>query len=200
MAADDLTATLGIAGETNLLAIQLAADAEPAVAAEPLADLARDAGLPAAQAQTHDETRASFESMFDVAMAPLLVVSAILAVVAVIGVAGTMTIGVVEQTREIGVLRTLGATSQAVRRLLLLQGVAIAATGGLLGLLLAVPVSEVLGGTIENTLINDEFPTSFSWVGIAIWIVVALGIGALGATHPSRVAARLTIRDTLAYE
>lgn len=200
VAADDLTATLGVPGETNLLAIQLAADAEPANAAERLADLARDIGLPVAQAQTHDEIRASFESMFDIATALLLAVGAILAVVAVIGVAGTMTIGVVEQTREIGVLRTLGATTRAVRRLLLLQGVAIAAAGGLLGVLLAVPVSVVLGGAIETTLINDEFPTGFSWVGIAIWIVVALGIGALGATHPSRVAARLTIRDTLTYE
>ena len=59
-------------------------------------------------------------------MALLLLVGAILAVVAVVGVAGTMTLGVFEQTREIGVLRTLGATTWAVRRLLLLQGVAVA--------------------------------------------------------------------------
>lgn len=127
-------------------------------------------------------------------------VGAVLAVVAVIGVAGTMTLNVVEQTREIGVLRTLGATTRSVRRLLLVQGLAIAAAGAVLGVLLSIPVSLMLGAAIRNNLISTPMPFTFSWPGIGIWIAVAMIIGALGATHPSRVASRLTIRDTLAYE
>lgn len=196
----DLAASIDAAGQTNLLAVVLAADVDQTAAAEHLGPLALDAGLPVAGVQTNEALRADLDSIFTIVVALLLLVGAILAVVAVVGVAGTMTLGVVEQTREIGVLRTLGASTWTVRRLLLLQGLAVAAVGGLLGVLLSVPVSLLLGNAIGTTLISAEFPFSFSWFGVGIWAAVAATIGALGATQPARVASRLTIRDTLAYE
>ncbi len=49
-------------------------------------------------------------------------------------------------------------------------------------------------------MISADLPASFSWFAVGIWMPVAIMIGALGATQPARIAARLTIRDTLAYE
>ncbi len=200
MRVDDLAAASGEPELTNLLTVQLTAGAEPAAAAERLGSLARDAGLVVGQVQTHAEIRETVDSLFAIVVALLLLVGAILAVVAVIGVAGTMTLNVVEQTREIGVLRTLGATTWSVRRLLLLQGFALAGAGAVIGVALSVPVSLSLNAAIRNTLISSPMPLTFSWFGVGVWIAVAITIGALGATHPSRVASRLTIRDTLAYE
>jgi ABC-type lipoprotein release transport system permease subunit len=57
-----------------------------------------------------------------------------------------------------------------------------------------------LSAAISHGLIASDLPRGFSWIGIAIWIVVALAIGVLGATRPARSAAKLTVRDTLAYE
>jgi putative ABC transport system permease protein len=198
--ADDLAESVGAPKDTNLLAVQLGAGVDQAAAAERLGALARAGGLPVGEVQTNEQMRMSVESMFDLAVALLLLVGAILAVVAVVGVAGTMTLGVLEQTREIGVLRTLGASTWSVRRLLLVQGLAIAAVGALLGVLLSVPVSLLLGAAIGDSLISAAMPTAFSWLGVGIWSVVALLIGVVGATQPSRAAARLTIRDTLAYQ
>ena len=197
---DDLAAAIGEPELANLLAVQLTAGAEQSEASERLGALARDAGLAVGQIQTHAEIRETVDSLFAIVVALLLVVGAILAVVAVVGVAGTMTLSVVEQTREIGVLRTLGATTWSVRRLLLLQGLAIAAVGAVLGAVLSVPVTLLLSAAIRDTLISAPMPFTFSWLGMGIWMAVAITIGALGATHPSRVASRLTIRDTLAYE
>ena len=198
--ADDLAQVTGQPGTSNLLAVQLPDTADPADSAERLGLLARDAGLPVAQVQTNGEIREATDGLFDIATALLFLVGAVLAVVAVLGVAGTMTMGVVEQTREIGVLRTLGATTWAVRRHLLLQGLAIASTGAVLGAVLSVPVYLLLGTAIQTTLISADFPTSFSWAGVGIWTAIALAIGALGTTQPARTASHLTIRDTLAYE
>jgi putative ABC transport system permease protein len=97
------------------------------------------------------------------------------------------------------VLRTLGASTRAVRRLLLLQGLAISAAGAVLGALLSIPVTLLLGAEIGSTPISAAFPFAFSWTGVVVWAVVALAIGALGATQPARMAARLTVRDSLAY-
>lgn len=197
---DDLAALTGDPGDSNRAAVQLDPGADREVGAERLAALAREQGLPVGQVQTHDEIREAVDSLFLIAVALLLVVGAIMGVVGVVGVAGTMTLSVVEQTREIGVLRTLGATTWAVRRLLLLQGLAIAAAGGVVGILLSVPVALLLGAALEATLISAALPFSLSWLAIGIWVVVAVSIGALGATQPARVASRLTIRDTLVYE
>ena len=61
-------------------------------------------------------------------------------------------------------------------------------------------MSWFLGAAIESTVISADLPTSFSTFALAVWIPTALVIGALGATQPARMAARLTIRETLAYE
>ena len=97
-------------------------------------------------------------------------------------------------------LRTLGASSWAVRLLLLRQGLAIAALGGVLGVFVSLPVTWLLREAISSSLIMSPLPTAFSWPGVGLWVVVALLIGAVSSTQPARVASRLTIRDTLAYE
>jgi putative ABC transport system permease protein len=188
-------------GTANVFAVELSADADHAAAAERLGTVAREAGLPVGQLQTNAQLREGFEGIVTIAIALLLFIGAILGVVAIIGVAGTMTLGVFEQTREIGVLRTLGATTWAVRRLLLLQGVTVSGVGGLIGIVLSLPVAWLLGNAMEATVISPaQLPTGFSWLAVAIWLPAAVVIGALGATQPARIAARLTVRDTLAYE
>ena len=197
---DQLASTVGAAGQANVLVVQLAGETDHDEAAGRLGTLAGDAGLPVGQVQTSAQIREGLEGIVAVAIALLLLIGAILAVVAVVGVAGTMTLSVFEQTREIGVLRTIGATTWAVRRLLLLQGVAVAAIGGLIGILLSMPVAWLLAAAIESTVISADLPLTFSWFAVGIWLPAAMAIGALGATQPAREAARLTIRDTLAYE
>jgi putative ABC transport system permease protein len=197
---DALTATLGRPGETNLVAVELEPGGDPAAAAARLETAARDGGLPLAEVRTHADLQAAVGDLLVIFVALLLSVGAVLVLVAVVGVAGTMTLNVAEQTREIGVLRTLGASSGAIRRLFLLQGLAVAFAGGLLGVVLSVPVAMLLQAAISDGLIGAALPGGFSWIGVGIWGVVAVGIGVLGATRPARVAARLTISETLAYE
>lgn len=195
-----LTTLLDRPGEANLLAVELADGVDQSTAAQALESAAHDAGLPVAAVETNAQLRAVLDGLMALVVGPLLVVGAMLALVAVIGVAGVMTLGVIEQTREIGVLRTLGASSRAVTLLLLRQGLAIAAIGGVLGVVASLPVAWMLGRAVSSNLIMTTLPAAFSWPGVGAWLVVALIIGGLGAVRPARVAARLTIRDTLAYE
>ncbi|MGY6500050.1 MAG: FtsX-like permease family protein [Acidimicrobiales bacterium] len=200
VSSEELAAHVGRPGQANLLAMRLVDGTDPDVAAARLDALAREAGIPVAQVQTNAEVGAATEELIGLFTGLLLLVSAVLAVVAVVGVAGTMTLSVIEQTREVGVLRTLGASTWAVRRLLLVQGLAIAVVGAVSGVALSVPIAWALRSALESSLIDAPIPVGFSWFGVGIWIAVALLIGALGSTRPARVASRLTIRETLAYE
>ncbi len=127
-----------------------------------LVDAAREHSAVGA-VETGESLRTFLAGQFALVTGFLLAVAGILAVVAVVGVAGTMTLGVAEQTREIGVLRTIGASGWAVRRLLLWQGLAVAALGWL-GAQLRVGCSasqrdglghqsgEVVGGGAEESV------------------------------------------------
>jgi putative ABC transport system permease protein len=194
-----LAASVGDPDGVNTLAVRLADGTDQDQAADALRSRALDAGLPVALVTTNREVRAFVTGLFDIVVALLLLVGVVLAVVAVIGVAGTMTLGVVEQTRELGVLRTLGASSWTVKRVLLLQGVATALAGAALGVALSLPISALLRAAIGSTLISAELPFAFSWLALALWSVVAVAIGALGALQPARIAAGRSIRETLAY-
>lgn len=195
-----LTDAIDLPDQTNLLAVQLHPGTDPVGDADRLEATARASAVPVGEVRTNAEVRSGNEELVALIVALLLVVAVVMTLVAVVGVAGTMTLSVVEQTREIGVLRTLGASSRAVKRLLVLQGLAIAAVGSVVGVALSIPIALLLRTAIEDSLVTAAVPGAFSGLGVAIWIPVALVIGALGATRPARVAARLTIRDTLAYE
>jgi putative ABC transport system permease protein len=197
---DDLTASIDRTGQTNLLAVQLVPGADAGLAAERLDATVRDAGLPLGEVQTNAQIRAAVDELMSLVVGLLLVVGAVLAIVAVVGVAGTMTLNVTEQTREVGVIRAIGASNGAVRRLLLLQGLAVAGLGCVLGIVLSLPVGWLLQTAISTGLIHADLPSGFSWLGVGLWVVVALLIGAIGTTRPARVAARMTVRETLAYE
>ena len=197
---DDLTGLLGSPGEANLVAVELEPGTSQGEMAGVLETAARDAGLPVGTVETNGQLKAVLDGLMALVVGPLMVVGAMLALVAVIGVAGVMTLGVMEQTREIGVLRTIGASSRAVTLLLLRQGLVIAAVGGVLGGVASLPVAWLLGRAVSNSLIMTTRPAAFSWPGVGLWVVVAVLIGAIGATRPARVAGRLTISETLAYE
>lgn len=197
---ETLTGVIGRSGLTNLLAVIIAPGADVDRTAERLESAIRDAGMPLGEIQTNAQLRASIEQLVTVGTALLLTVGGVLALVAVIGLTGTMTLNVLEQTREIGVIRALGASSSAIRRLLIVQGIAVAAIGAAVGIALSVAVALALRATISSTLLSADLPWAFSWSGVAIWFVIALLIGSLAATRPARVAAKLTVKDTLAYE
>jgi putative ABC transport system permease protein len=69
-----------------------------------------------------------------------------------------------------------------------------------MGSLLGLPVAWLLGQAIGVAFLFTPLPFAYSWLAVGIWLVATLLIGAIGATRPARTAARLTIREILAYE
>jgi putative ABC transport system permease protein len=121
-------------------------------------------------------------------------------VVGGLGLAITMSLNVIERTREIGVLRAIGATNGVVRRVVVLEGLVIGLISWALAVPCSVPLSIWLGDSLGLSLLARPLGYIFSWNAVGLWLVIMLAIAVLASIVPAQTAARLTIREALAYE
>jgi putative ABC transport system permease protein len=126
-----------------------------------------------------------------------LVLSAILALVGLLGLAAAASIGILERTREIGVMKAIGATNPRIARLILGEAMLIGVASWAASAVLTLPLTALVDGFLSSTgFLSARFVVSPG--AIAGWLViVALG-STLATLAPARRAARLTVREALA--
>jgi putative ABC transport system permease protein len=171
-----------------------------AAAAQELEALYKAAGMPVASIQTGSEIRRQQSVATDVLIAFLLIMAALIALVGGLGLMGTMGMNVLERTREIGVLRAIGASDRSVIRLVLVEGMLIGVISWILAVILAIPISIILSAVVGIAFLTVPMDVAFSFDGFLIWLVLVLVLSALASVVPARRASRLTVREVLAYE
>lgn len=146
------------------------------------------------------ELKQRIRSQFDIITGFLLIMAVLLAVVGALGLAGTMGINVLERTREIGVLRAIGASSLGIGQVFVIEALGIGLLSWLAGMVLALPVAVLLSHQVGVLFLHSSLTFSFSFLGVAIWLVLSLLLSALASLLPAWNAARLSVRDVLSYE
>jgi putative ABC transport system permease protein len=129
-----------------------------------------------------------------------MISSLLIVTVGGIGLTGTLSMNVLERTREIGVMRAIGASSGTIRQLVVTEGMLVGILSWLIALGLSWPFSRLLCTVIGLTLLQRPLDYVFNWTGVAIWFGLVIAISALASLWPATNAARLTVRDALAYE
>jgi putative ABC transport system permease protein len=147
-----------------------------------------------------EEEMAEVEAIFEVIIVLLLFMAFLLAVIGGLGLMGTMSINVLERTREIGVMRAIGASNRSVRRIFVVEGIIIGVISWLVGAILALPLSQLLGNLIGGLFLNAPLDHNFSINGVVIWLVVVVILSAVASFLPAWNASRLTVQEVLAYE
>jgi putative ABC transport system permease protein len=140
------------------------------------------------------------EVTFSAVIVLALVMAGLLALVGGLGLMGTLSINVLERTREIGVMRAIGASDRSVARIFIVEGVIIGVISWVLGSVLALPLGQTLSVGIGMAFLQAPLRYAFAWSGVAIWLVAVLVLSAVASFLPARNASRLTVRDVLAYE
>lgn len=160
----------------------------------------RNNGMSKSSSQTRSEIFGSFTGPFDIILMVLVIMAGLLAVVGGLSLAGTMGMNVMERTREIGVLRAVGANNQAVRQVVVIEGVVVGLLSWLLAVLVSGPTGVALAGAVVYAVFKSPVNFQYSFAGLAIWLVVIVLIGVFSSLAPARSAARLTVREVLDYE
>ncbi|PKO19171.1 MAG: hypothetical protein CVU39_01065 [Chloroflexi bacterium HGW-Chloroflexi-10] len=130
----------------------------------------------------------------------LLFLSVLIAIIGSIGLAGTMSMNVMERTREIGILRSVGASNWVLIRMVLVEGLTIGLLSYIFGSILSFPISTLLSNSITLALFGAITSFGFSASGFGIWLGLVVMLSLLSSIVPALNAARLTIREVLAYE
>ena len=157
-------------------------------------------GYDVASTFTIDTLRRFTGAFFDIIVYLLLAMGVLIASVGALGLAGTMSTNVLERTREIGVMRAIGASDGSVLRIVIAEGIIIGLISWGVGALLAFPVGALLAQTVGVVLFQSALPYVFSAGGLVIWLAIVVVLATVASFLPAWKASRLTVREVLAYQ
>jgi putative ABC transport system permease protein len=126
-------------------------------------------------------------------------IAGIALVVAGIGIANTMYMSTLERTKEIGIMKAIGATNRNILEIFLLESALIGLTGGILGVGLGTAASYGLG-VILSSLGTSSFKTLVTPDLALMGVGFAVAVGVMSGILPSRSAARKNPIEALRYE
>jgi len=160
----------------------------------------KDAGLQLTSVMQMDDERMETNSSFGILVALLLLMVGLLALVGGLGLMGTMSLNVLERSREIGVIRAFGGSNRSVFQIVVLEGVAIGVMSWFFGLILAAPLTWVFCDLIGRSFMSMGLSYHYSPAGAALWLALVVLLAALSSLLPAANAVRLTVREVLSYE
>jgi len=136
----------------------------------------------------------------DILVTFLLIMALLTASVGSMGLAGTMGMNVLERTREIGIMRSIGAVDSVIMRTIIAEGVVIGLLSFGIAIIFSVPFTYLLSTIVSLAIFETPIQVVFTFTGYAIWLALVLILSAIASILPARNAAHLTIREVLAYE
>jgi len=154
-------------------------------------------------AETAEESAGSLAGGFRVIQAVLSVFGLIALAVASLGIINTLIMAIYERTREIGVMKAVGASKGTIRLLFTVEAASIGFWGGLIGVLVAWIVGQVINVIAHLSFLRDYRDLNISafppWLLLAV-IALSTGVALLAGLLPANRAARLDPVEALRYE
>ena len=135
---------------------------------------------------------------FDIIISLLAGMAILIAVVGGVALSGVLSINVIERTREIGVMRAIGASSQAVAGQFIGEGLILGWLSWVIAFPLSLPVSRLMVWAIGKT-INFQLSYQYSLSGALYWLVIITVLAVLASWLPAQKAAQKSVRESLAY-
>lgn len=128
----------------------------------------------------------------------IVAAAVLLAAIGGLGLASMMTVNVLERTREIGIMKAIGATPALVLQIVLGEAVTIAVLSWLVAIVVAAPLILAIG-QLASGMFGSALPFTLPPSALALWLAIILVIAAVASIWPAFRAARLVVREALAY-
>jgi putative ABC transport system permease protein len=172
---------------------------ESSVATE-LQDRFEGSGTGVASIRTTAASHEAIRNQFDVLIVFLSVVATLLAIVGALSLMGTMSMNVHERSREIGIMRAIGASDGGVLQIFVVEGICIGVLSAPFGAALAYPISRALSAVVGQKFTHAPLSYTFSVGSALLWLGFVAVLAALASFLPAWRAARLSVREVLGYE
>ncbi|GAA4720546.1 FtsX-like permease family protein [Isoptericola chiayiensis] len=177
------------------LALDDDVDAVDAVGA--IQDVVADSGE-SAQVTGIASQRAMFDQVIDTMLGIVLGLLAVAVVIALIGVANTLSLSVLERRRESATLRAIGLSRAQLRGMLAVEGLLIAGVGAVLGVVLGLVYGWA--GAAAALGVMGDVTLSVPWRDVVLVLLVALLAGLVASVAPARTALKASPVEALATE
>ncbi|MEI7980915.1 MAG: FtsX-like permease family protein [Bacteroidota bacterium] len=138
----------------------------------------------------------------NIILTTIVLLSFLVLVVSAIGMASATGINIMERTREIGVMRAIGATPSKVYSLFVMEGMITSTLSIMFGLLLSLPLSRLAAIFFGNLMLGKEAELQFAFSPAGFWITFGVTIlfGWLASRIPAKSAITIPTHKALSYE
>ncbi|WP_433003091.1 ABC transporter permease [Kribbella sp. CA-294648] len=185
----------GGAGTDNTLYVEVADGTDPGTVGLAVARQLTD--YPAVRVRDQQAYAQTQRQPINFVLGAIAMLLTLAILIAVLGIVNTLALGVIERTREIGLLRAIGMDGPQLRRMLQVEAIAIALLGALLGLLIGV----LFGAAVQKVMKEDGLGVlDIPVLQLLIAVLVTGAVGVLAAVWPSRRAAKLDVLRAIATE
>lgn len=194
----------GVSGEYEFIIARSIPGADPrAVADKAERELRRNRGVKEGNedfyVQTFEEALETFDQVIGVINGVLVLIALISVVVSAVNIANTMYTAVLERTREIGIMKAIGATKKDIITVFLIEAGMLGMIGGAVGILCGYVIAKIGGfyaASAGFALLKPYFP----WWLIVGCLVFSLFVGILSGVLPALQASKQKPVDALRYE
>lgn len=184
----------GIQRQDNALSIVLADGADPATVQKALDAVVKP--IPLVDVNDKEGFAETIRGQVNQLLYMIYGLLALAIIIAIIGIVNTLGLSVLERTREIGLLRSIGMTRRQLRTTITLESVAIAVLGAVLGLALGL----IYGVLLQRVLKDDLAVLAVPFGQLLLFAVIAVVVGVLAAVIPAVRASRLNVLSAISTE
>ncbi len=147
--------------------------------------------------QTPENIIATFTTILTIVQSVLIGIAAISLLVGGIGIMNTMYTAVLERTREIGILKAVGATQRDILLLFLMESGMLGFTGGVIGVLLGIGISKLVEVIAFQLFESPLIKTDFSFLLIGGALLFSFLVGMMAGIFPAYNASKLSVVEAL---
>ena len=138
------------------------------------------------------------EDHFLIIVLLLVSMSILTVIVGGLGLMTSMSIQVIERTREIGVMRAIGASARTIKRMIRIEGLIVGLLSWFIAILITLPMSYYIGNIFGKIFIKTPLDFAIKPLSLLIWLGVLILFTLVSSSIPASRATKLAVWDALA--
>lgn len=158
----------------------------------------RNIGISAVLPQS--AVRKALDDSFEILLVVLQITSLVFGFVGGLGLTSMMTLNVLERTKEIGIIRSVGGIRKQLSLIIVIEGIFVGVMSWVFAVIVAYPMSIALGNAVGVTLLRTSLTPAFPIRGPLTWLGIVIVLSIIASLIPGRNAAKLTVRETISFE